>query len=737
MRINTINYEPKNRTEKVVNQIRTDHMNSEEKRNILNICKDFKDIFHIDGDTFSFSNTIKHAIDTGDSPPVYTKNYRYPQVHKAEVKDQIQKLLAQKIIQPSHSPYNSPIWIVPKKLDASGRTKWRMVIDYRKLNEVSKGDKYPIPNIVDILDKLGKSKYFSTLDLASGFHQIEVDPRDVEKTAFSTEEGHFEYLRMPFGLKNAPATFQRVMDNVLTGLTEDHCLVYLDDIIIHASSLEEHELKLRNILKRLRDYNLKLQPDKCEFLRKEVAYLGHIISDQGIKPNPDKIKAVQNFPQPKTTKQIKAFLGLAGYYRRFINNFSDITKPLTKLLKKNAKYIWTEECTKAMEKCKELLTTAPILQYPDFEKEFIVTTDASQYAIGGILSQGKVGEDKPIAYASRTLNESETRYSTIERELLAIKWCIKHFRPYLFGRKFTIVTDHQPLTWLFSVKDPGSRLIRWRLELEQYDYKIVYKPGKKNQNADALSRTGINIIDDDIMSHFKDQLKNGSIDPIEITESIKPIFHKDHEHMVLFLPCEITSQNEIYDKLITYYSNEITSLKPEINQVVVFKDPYTKDKTYYLCFNRDKNIDEETMLNFYKTLINLKCALIDEGFSNNEIQLLLPVIATNEREYDIEMAKQVLSYIFHDRIEFQLCELTNKIVTPPEDQRQKIISYYHDSRFTAHKGIDETIRRIKLKYIWKNLTKDVRDYIKTCSICQQHKIDRHCGCTLLRFCLEL
>lgn len=404
MRINTINYEPKNRTEKVVNQIRTDHMNSEEKRNILNICKDFKDIFHIDGDTFSFSNTIKHAIDTGDSPPVYTKNYRYPQVHKAEVKDQIQKLLAQKIIQPSHSPYNSPIWIVPKKLDASGRTKWRMVIDYRKLNEVSKGDKYPIPNIVDILDKLGKSKYFSTLDLASGFHQIEVDPRDVEKTAFSTEEGHFEYLRMPFGLKNAPATFQRVMDNVLTGLTEDHCLVYLDDIIIHASSLEEHELKLRNILKRLRDYNLKLQPDKCEFLRKEVAYLGHIISDQGIKPNPDKIKAVQNFPQPKTTKQIKAFLGLAGYYRRFINNFSDITKPLTKLLKKNAKYIWTEECTKAMEKCKELLTTAPILQYPDFEKEFIVTTDASQYAIGGILSQGKVG-GKPIAYASRTLNQ--------------------------------------------------------------------------------------------------------------------------------------------------------------------------------------------------------------------------------------------------------------------------------------------------------------------------------------------
>lgn len=166
-----------------------------------------------------------------------------------------------------------------------------MVIDYRKLNEVTKADKYPIPNIVDILDKLGKSKYFFTLDLASVFHQIEIQPKDIEKTAFSTEEGHFEYTRMPFGLKNAPATFQRVMDNVLTGLTGDHCLVYLDDIIVYASSLQEHEIKLKNVLKKLREYNLKLQPDKCEFLRKEVAYLGHIISDEGIKPNPDKNKS--------------------------------------------------------------------------------------------------------------------------------------------------------------------------------------------------------------------------------------------------------------------------------------------------------------------------------------------------------------------------------------------------------------------------------------------------------------
>lgn len=715
-----------NRTNKVSQLIRTGHMNTEEQKSIINICKDYKDVFFIEGDTFTFSNVIKHSIDTGDSPPTYSKNYRYPQVHKSEVKSQIRDLLAHKVIRHSHSPYNSPIWIVPKKTDASGKIKWRMVIDYRKLNEVTKGDKYPIPNIIDILDKLGKSKYFSTLDLASGFHQIEVNPTDVEKTAFSTEEGHFEYLRMPFGLKNAPATFQRVMDNVLTGLTDEHCLVYLDDIIVHASSIEEHDVKIRKILKRLRKYNLKLQPDKCEFLRKEVAYLGHIITDKGIKPDPKKITAVQNFPTPKNTKGIKAFLGLVGYYRRFIENFADITKPLTKLLRKNEKFNWSPECENSMSICKNLLTSAPILEYPDFEKEFILTTDASQYALGGILSQGTIGSDKPIAYASRTLNETEQRYSTIERELLAIKWSIQHFRPYLFGRKFTIATDHQPLTWLFSVKDPGSRLVRWRLALEEYDYKIVYKPGKKNQNADALSRpNNIMYTEEDVMSHFNDQLRFGTIEPIDICESQKSIFDNNNENIALFVPCEITTENELWKKLLTYFPNEIKNLKPSLNNTFVLNNRFEDNRTFFLCFNRDKNEDNEKILNFYKSVIDLKIKLIDLNLPVTKIHTCIPSITCNEREYDRDIAKQIFSYVFHSKqIQFEFCEITEQIITPHENMRQKIISYYHDSKFAAHKGIEETIRRIKLKYIWPNLTKDVKEYIKTCDVCQINKIDR-------------
>lgn len=248
-------------------------------------------------------------------------------------------MLKQGIIQPSVSPYSSPLWVVPKKLDVSGERKWRIVIDYRNLNDVTIGDSYPLPNIEYILDQLGHSQYFSTLDLASGFHQIEMKPEDISKIAFSTPFGHYEFTRMPFGLKNSPSTFQRLMNTVLTGLQGLQCFVYLDDVVIYASSINEHEKKLRTIFERLRSNQLLLQPDKCEFMKKEVLYLGHVISDKGVAPNPEKVKAISSYPTPKNQKQIKQFLGLIGYYRRFIKNFSAIAKPLTALLKNNVSFI--------------------------------------------------------------------------------------------------------------------------------------------------------------------------------------------------------------------------------------------------------------------------------------------------------------------------------------------------------------------------------------------------------------
>jgi len=250
-------------------------------------------------------------------------------VHCDEISKQVDGLIKDKVISVSSSPYNSPLWIVPKKPDSKGNKRCRMVIDYRALNEKTVGDAYPLPNISEILDQLGSAKYFSVFDLASGFHQIPMDPDDAPKTVFSTPHGHYQFNRMPFGLKNAPAIFQRLMEQALTGLQGAELFLYLDDVVIYASSLREHEIKFHKLADRLRNANLKLQPDKCEFLHREVTYLGHKITEKGVRPDPNKTKAVEGFPVPKNQKNIKQFLGLAGYYRRFIPEFSKIAKPVT------------------------------------------------------------------------------------------------------------------------------------------------------------------------------------------------------------------------------------------------------------------------------------------------------------------------------------------------------------------------------------------------------------------------
>lgn len=479
------------RRDQVRQLLRLKHLNEEETRHVNDLLERHADLFQLPDEQLSFTNSIEHKIVTVDDRPINVKQYRFPPAHKHEISRQVNDMLEKGVIEASISPYNSPLCVVPKKADSKGNKRWKLVIDFRALNEKTLGDAYPLPNITDILDQLGSAKYFSVFDLASGFHQIPMAPADSHKTAFSTPYGHFEFKRMPFGLKNAPATFQRLMDRILSGLQGLELFVYLDDIVVYASSLKEHAQKFNKLAERLRAANLRLQPDKCEFLRKEVTYLGHVIGEAGVKPDPQKVEAVKNFPRPRNAKNIKQFLGLAGYYRRFINNFSKIAKPLTTLLKKDEPFTWQEPQENAFTNLRDQLCTEPILQHPDFTQPFLLTTDASGYAIGGILSQGEIGKDKPIAYASRLLNNAEQNYSTIEKESLAIIYCTNHFRPYLYGNKFIILTDHKPLEWLHSVKDPTSRLIRWRLKLAEYDYKVIYKAGKINCNADALSRNPV------------------------------------------------------------------------------------------------------------------------------------------------------------------------------------------------------------------------------------------------------
>lgn len=467
----------------------SEHLNDEEIKLLAKTLKPYKSVFFHESEKLSFTHDVKHNIHTTDEKPIHQKTYKYPYHLREEVSAQIDKLLDAGIIRESSSQWTSPIWVVPKKSDNSGKKKYRIVVDYRKLNEKTPADRYPIPEISEILDRLGKAQYFSVLDLASGFHQIEVDPKDVPKTAFNVDHGKYEFVRMPFGLKNAPATFQRLMDSVLRKHIGVRCFVYMDDIIIFSTSLQSHLQDIAKVLQTLKEANLKIQCDKSEFLRKEVEFLGHLVTREGVRPNPRKVEAVKNWPLPRTPKELKSFLGTVGYYRRFIQHFAHIAKPLTSKLRGNAKsFEITPDFEQAFNKLKDIMTTDLLLSHPDFTKPFILTTDASNVAIGAVLAQSVDGKERPIAFLSRTLSKAEENYSATAKELLGIYFATKTFRSYLYGKEFTIYTDHEPLTKELKLTDATGRVTRQRLYLEQFDFKMVYKKGKQNVVADGLSR---------------------------------------------------------------------------------------------------------------------------------------------------------------------------------------------------------------------------------------------------------
>lgn len=314
---------------------------------------------------------------------------------------------------------------------------------------------------------VGGATYFSCIDLSQGYYQMELEKNSRPCTAFSTENGHYQMKQLPMGLKISPSTFSRMMSVAMSGLTYSRCFVYLDDLIVFGRNLEDHNKNLMEVFERFREVNLKIHPRKCAFLRKEVLYLGHIISSNGIIPDPSKSNVMKNYPTPKNADEVRRFVAFANYYRKFIPNFATLAIPLNRLLRKNVDFEFSEDCKTSFYLLKEVLISPNVLQFPNFEKEFILRTDASGFALGSVLSNY---DDKPIAYASKSLNKAEKNYSTIEKELLAIVWAVKHFRPYLFGRRFKILTDHRPLVYLFSLKEPSSRLTKFRLLIEEYTF---------------------------------------------------------------------------------------------------------------------------------------------------------------------------------------------------------------------------------------------------------------------------
>ena len=430
---------------------------------------------------------VQHRIQVYPrSIPVKLPNRRMPMHFKTDLQEKLDKFVEHELIEPCHSPYSAPAMLVPTR-----NGKLRLVIDYRQLNKQTIKPCWPEPSIQEIFDTLESSCYFSTNDMSRGFYQFPMEEANQDYTAFSTPFGSYKWLRMPIGLTGSPNILQSLMEKVLVGLTWKFTILYLDDCIIFSRTIEEHLERLNEVFQKFKDANLKINPTKYEFFWHKVPFLGHIVSCEGIQADPQKISTVNRYPVPKNATEVKSFSGLSSYYRIYVQDLAKIARPLHQLTDRAKDFLWNCEAQEAFEVLKARLTSAPILAFPSMREPFVLYTHASQHAMGAGLAQIQNGSERVICYASKSFSKAQSRYFTTKRELLFDVNFTRHFKHYLLGRKFQIVTDHRALQWLQNFKDPDGLAARWLKKLATFEYEIVHRSGNSTGHADSMSRIPI------------------------------------------------------------------------------------------------------------------------------------------------------------------------------------------------------------------------------------------------------
>lgn len=462
-----------------------DDLSPEKQKMAEKVIQSFK---IIDGnDRLGLTHKMSLTIDTGDAKPFRIKQYPFSPYMTKILHSELDEMLKLGVVEPSQSPWSSPVLLIKKK-----NNEYRFCFDGRKLNEITKHDAYPLPRIDCILRNLAGAKFISSIDLRKSFWQIPLDPASREKTAFCVAgRGLFQFKVTPFGLRNSAQAQQRLVDKLFGPELDPYIFTYLDDFIVISPSFEHHVEILKTVLERLTEANLTVNLEKCQFFRTSIKYLGYIVDGDGLRTDPEKVSAMVNFPRPTTSTEVKKFVGMCSWYRSFIPHFSSLLSPINDLLKgkkKGQSVSWTIAAEESFTKIKDALVSDPILTSPDFGLPFTIQCDASATGVGGVLTQEQNGQERVIAYASRSLSRAERNYSVTERELLGLIFCLEKFRPYVEGTKFTVITDHYSLLWLNRISNPTGRLARWSVRLAQFNFELKHRKGKLNVVPDFLSR---------------------------------------------------------------------------------------------------------------------------------------------------------------------------------------------------------------------------------------------------------
>lgn len=665
-------YKDHNRWNELRKLIDTTNLLNDEKKLVYELCEEFCDVFYLPGDKLSTTKITRQKIHLKpDTAPQYVKPYRNPFHQKDIVMKHIEKMKQDGVIEPSVSAWNAPLLIVPKKgLDANGEKQYRVVIDYRKLNTTIQMDRYPLPNINELIDQLGSARVFTCIDLSQGYYQVELEKESRPCTAFITPDGkHYQMRRLPMGLNISPSAFSRIMALALAGLTGMNCLVYLDDLIIFSKSRHQHYKDLISVFERLREVNLKVHPRKSHFFQRVVMFLGFKISEQGVQVDPEKCEKVREWPEPRNKKELQSFLGLANFYRHFVKNFADISIPLTQLLKKRVEFTWSTECDDAFESIKKALCSTDVLAFPNFDQEFLVHTDASKYALGAVLSNY---DTRPVHFASRTMKPAEVNYSTIEKELLAVVFALKVFRPYLLGKHFTLNTDHAPLVWLFGMNNPASRLTKFRLELEQFHFSVIHVPGKDNVVADALSR--------------------------RLTSKDLQNMHRQVE--------QHAEQYAIF--VLTRAQNAIMSNGPGALQVP--KAPLNSLLVQFKRFGKGKNDKLIVPKDFEEKWAEIQLHKMIPQLRDRTIAVLV------DNEADTKTFLRIAG-----RMKLKICAVPRPRYVGNKEDRAKLMREAHNALTAGHGGMNRTYRNLIRKVYWPNMAKDVSDYVNNCIECKRMK----------------